>query len=511
MENAYFEKQHAGRLLCLLSLVLCIMPLQAAADDFADYKTAAGTTAEVDLPTISGGYGMVADYFPDGTTEMIDGRFEAEGRLVAAEGTSIYMQRTYGSSQWDLVATVPDTMDPSFIHVSPDGSKIALGLGYSQPLLIMPTSVLSAASPPDLTTAAGVKVFENIMLYYEGDWRGDNRHFIVDGGQWPGPDCEEPYYNDPDCVFESGVGAVDTESADPANHTGVLLATHDGASADVEVDTNDNLIIGIGWLPDDGEGNNRTGEIKVWPSGEWDPMTPNSLDYAGNTRVVAENLLSAAWIGQDAEGNLHVGGGDAYGVGGALENGYAAIIKGGIVDAIADGIRTTPVDDGDKTDTTEYKYFAPDSCQDDTATGILAGDWGRGLAVMWNPSGDESGGCAGSAGSSSDLWVVGVTPRLTIYYPGSAPDSDGDGIPDSADNAYDSYNPSQDDTDGDGYGDVADADYDNDGDVDREDYIEFRSHYGDSGPQSDFDADGDVDRQDYIGFREKYGTSEPWY
>ena len=372
----------------------------------------------------------------------------------------------------------------------------------------MPTSVLSAASPPDLSTAAGVIAFENVS-YYDGDWK-DNRYFIVDGGSWPGVGCVEPYWNDPDCIFEGGVGAVDTLSSDPANHTGVLLSTHPGASADVEVDGNNNLIIGIGWLPGPP---NRTGELRVWLPTEWDPTTPNSLDYESNTRTVADNLLSAAWMGQDAEGNVHVGGGDAFGAGGPSENGYAAIIKTGRVDAIADkSTITPPVSDGNKTNTADYKYFAPDPCQDDSATGILAGDWGRGLGVMWNPTGDGAGGCAGSPGSASDYWASGVTPKLTIYYPGSAPDSDGDGIPDSADNAYKSYNPLQDDSDGDGYGDVVDADYDNDGDVDAADEAEFFRQYGSSGPQSDFDADGDVDSYDYVIFREKfYGTSPPWY
>lgn len=79
-----------------------------------------------------------------------------------------------------------------------------------------------------------------------------------------------------------------------------------------------------------------------------------------NTKVVANNILSVAYLGEDAEGNLHVGGGDAFGVGGVNENGYAALIKHGIVNDIAAGTRTTPVTDGDKADNAEYKFFAPD-------------------------------------------------------------------------------------------------------------------------------------------------------
>lgn len=493
----------------LMALCTAMIPMSAVADDFADYKTAAGTTAEVDLPTISGGYGMTMDYFPSDTAALVDGKFEVEGRLIVAENTTIWMQRTYGSSQWDAVATVPTAMDPSFIRVSPDGSKIALGRGYGQPLLIVPTSVLSVANPPDLTSASGVVTFSSSHLsYYDGDWK-DNRYFIIDGGSWPGPDCTYPYWNDPQCTFSSGVGALDTESSDPANDTGVLVTTHDGASADVDVDENDNLLVGIGWLPDDG-GVNRTGELRVIVGSSWDETVPNTIDFS-SLPLVADNLLTAAWMGQDAEGNLHVGGGDAFGTGGPVENGYAAIIKAGVVDDIATGTRTTPVSDGNKADNAEYKYFAPDSCQDDSATGILAGNWGRGLGVMWNPSGNGSGGCAGGAGSASDYWAVGVTPRLTIYYPTSAPDTDGDGVPDSGDNAYQTANAGQEDADGDGYGNAADADFDGDGIIGISDFNTFQGAWLSSDPVVDMDSDGTVGITDFNTFQSRWLDGAPYY
>lgn len=498
-----------------LSVGLAVVPAMA---DFEDYKTANGTTAVVNLPKVGGASGeymswfTATDFFPSGTTAMIDGKFAAEGRLIAATGRSIYLQRTYSSDQWELVATVPNTMDPSFIHISPDGSRIALGTGYMAPLLIIPTTVLSAANPPDLTTHASVKQFP-MVNYYDGDWvegpgHEANRYFVINGGQWPSG-CDYPYDSNPNCSFASGVGAVDTDVSNPGTHVGVpLIVGIPGASSDVDVDRNGHLLTGIGYQTSP----NRTGEIKVWAAGEWDPASGSSLGYESNAKVVASNVLSAAYLGEDAEGNYHVGGGDAFGTGGVNENGYAALIAHDIVDAIATGSRTTPVNDGGKTDNDEYKFLAPDPCQDDSATGILAGNWGRGLAVMWNPTYSETtGSCYGTPGSAWDYWMPGITPRLTIYYPSTAPDTDGDGIVDGADNAYLTANAGQEDADGDGYGNAADGDFNNDGIVNYADKFIFTQSFNQYNAKADMNSDGRINYNDKFYFGSKFGSSAPWY
>ncbi len=505
--------------LALLGSALLLLPSLALATDFDDYGDPVnGISADIEMPTVTAGWFVAADYFPEGTLELIDGAFEAEGRMIAVNGTSVFLQRTYGSSKWDLVGTLSSSlvMDPSFIHVSPDGSQIALGVGYNKPMLIIPTSALSIQNPPVLDTLSSVTSFDNVN-YYDGDWV-DNRYFVINGGQWPGDDCDEPYYNDPDCVFQSGVGVVDTQAPDPANHTGVLVITNiPGASSDVDVDSNGNLLTGLGWAVGPP---NRTGELKVWPATEWNPTgtpaTPLELDYEANTRIVADNILSVASLGEDKEGNLHIGGGDAFGSGGPDENGYIALIRAGVVNDIASGTIPGPVLDGNKVNDPvaypDYKFLAPDPCQDDSATNVRADTWGRGLAVMWNPSGNGSGGCAGTPGSAADYWEVGITPMMTIYYSTiNAPDTDGDGIPNTADNAYLTANAGQEDTDGDGYGNIVDADFDNDFSVGLADFKLFKEHYGSTDPDTDMDSSGTVDLLDFKLFKGLYGEDAPYY
>ncbi|MGI6655728.1 MAG: dockerin type I domain-containing protein [Desulfobulbus sp.] len=503
MQNRGKKREMARRLACLGGAVLCLVAFQpwAQASDFDTYKTA-HTPAVIDLPTVENGWFTAAEYFPAESTAMIDGRFQVRGRLLAANNTTIYMQRTYGSSVWDPVARIEGgVMDPSFIHVSPDGSKIALGIGHGAPLLIIPTDILSIQNPPVLTGHPQVTSFPQVN-YYDGTWaKGPgiepNRYFVINGGQWPAPGGS----------YASGVGVVDTLTANPATHTGAALVVNiPGASGDVEVDREGNLLTGLGHAAGPP---NRTGELKVWAPGEWDPANPVALDYNANPKIVATNILSVAHLGEDAEGNLHMGGGDAFGSGGPDENGYAVLIRQGVVSAIASGARTTPVNDGNLSDNAEYQYFAPDPYRDDSATGVLAGNWGRGLAVMWNPTSYEQGQPAGPPGSATEYWLPGVTPRLTVYYPASAPDSDGDGIPDGADNAYLTPNPGQEDTDGDGYGNAADADFNNDGVVNLLDANIFKTQWGIGDTLIDMNGDGIVDLQDANMFRNRWKTSEP--
>jgi hypothetical protein len=485
----------AAVLVCLL-----VMPMSSQADDFDEY--AMGGT-EIDLPPAGGFMGenyswfTAMEYFPEDTTAIIDD-YEAEGRILAATGKEIYMQRNYGSggSAWDVVATiVSGSMDPSFIRISPDGSRIALGIGYGAPLMVFPTSILSMSSPPNLESHPSVTAYN--VNYYDADW-ADNQYLVINGGSWPGP----PY--------ASGVGVLNTN--DPSDTGTGLIDNIPGASAGVAVDQlTGRIVTGIGYHTGPP---NRTGEIKLWAGGEWSTAPSTALDYEGNTRILAENVLSAAYLAFDKEGALHVGGGDAFGTGGPTENGYGALIRNMVVDRVAaTGGPGAPVNESL---VAEYREFAPDPCMNDSATGIVYGDWGEALTVVWNPL-TMPPDCAGLSGSASEYWNPGVVPRMTTYYPNNPPDFDADGVPDASDNAFMTSNFGQEDTDGDGWGNIADGDFNNDDTVDFRDRSLFRQSYGMSdsdpgyNPDCDMAYDGTVDYQDRARFRTRMGSPTPYY
>jgi len=120
---------------------------------------------------------------------------------------------------------------------------------------------------------------------------------------------------------------------------------------------------------------------------------------------------------------------------------------------------------------------------------IVKNSWGSG----WGPDGNGYfkvgyGECA-------------IEQHATSVVATSAPDQDGDGVPDASDNCPASYNPDQIDTDGDGLGNVCDDDDDNDGYTDVEELAIGTDPTDDCSDQpGDSDAwPPDINRDTYAG------------
>jgi hypothetical protein len=89
---------------------------------------------------------------------------------------------------------------------------------------------------------------------------------------------------------------------------------------------------------------------------------------------------------------------------------------------------------------------------------------------------------------------------------GPAADSDGDGAPDATDNCVLAANADQFDGDGDGYGNRCDGDLNNNGFVNAQDTVVFRSRLGTGNAAADLNHNGVVNAQDTVIFRTLLGS-----
>lgn len=368
------------------------------------------TAQRFDGYTDEGGYSFamptdqftLMDTFPAGTTAIVDG-YRLEGRNLAAVGDGIYLQKNTGSSSWLRVATTPVSMDPSFLEISPDGSTIAIGTGWYKPLIFVAAEDLSVGAPIDLATWPAAKLVD--ANYYDAAWL-DDRYLLINAGDFA----------------TSWVYAVDRHAPDPALTFVDLVTGIPGASASVVVDPNGNVVTGNGYgFAGD------TGDLRAYSAASISAALSSgtAIEWSAGT-LIGKNVLSAAHMVFDAEGNLLVAGGDVFG--GSGDAGYVAVIDAAAYErALAGG---APVD---RDDPNELRRIVPSTCG--------AGGYS---SVYYVESTDMLVGTC----------TYGSPNGLEVFLPPTAPDSDGDGIPDAVDNASWYPNPDQADADGDGVGDA---------------------------------------------------------
>ncbi|MES1173147.1 MAG: hypothetical protein ABUL62_02370 [Myxococcales bacterium] len=450
-------------------LVLCVAELARAED--AGYTTK--PPYSLTLPGSDLSFATSADVFSGNIATKIDG-FALSGRFLAATGRTIYLQKNFGADLWLPVATIgaDETMDPCFLAISPNGKKIALGVGFYKPLIVFDTALLSVVAPLNLRTAAGVKIWDENM--YDGAWRGD-RYLFINAASDTG----------------SQIYAVDTEGATGAPIA--ILPDIPGASGGIAFDEAGDLVTGIGY----GYADAPTGELKIWPASVVDAaLTGASLAYSTTGKVLIEGALSAASLGFDASGNLFVGGGDAFGNSGHY--GYAGLISASAVQRVLAGGAIA-----DSESAADYVKVQPDPCHNDDATNVWYAP-SLGMLVVTANSSSQPPNCA-----AMDVTQSGSDGQQ--YFAVNAPDSDGDGVPDGADNAYLTPNPDQKDADGDGWGDVIDCVVDDSGIVGRADLSQLMNAFGSVTGDANFagvydlNHDGHIDFADFSAFKARWG------
>ena len=217
----------------------------------------------------------------------------ADGRLLALNEAQVLVETAVGSGSFASLGTLPGfapTFGPSFLAVSPDGTRAVAGSNGGGSVTVFDT-----ASPTSATNFAGGD--------FDGAW--------IDNGS----------------VAVSNASGVQVLDATSGTFTTVVTNVG-GASGGVALDAAGNLYTGNGF--DTVAGGSETGTIKSFAPAQWRAALTGgaAADFENNGTLVAD-LLSAGSLGFDAEGNLFVGGGDFFGD--TPDAGYAGIVAAGAV------------------------------------------------------------------------------------------------------------------------------------------------------------------------------------
>lgn len=257
------------------------------------------------------GYQQISSFQLPTGTDVFD--VLGDGRIIALVDDAVFVEtaalsRTF-SSPGTLPAAPPITF-PAFIRVSPSGAKFAVG---------------------DNTGLVGV--FNTVTLaggwfnaaHFEAEWF-DDIHLALSG------------------ALGGSVSLLDTQSSDPLNPVNPIVIVNKGVPGGITFDTEGNLYTGNGFSD---SGPIQTGDIKQFSRAAWMIAWTGGppLSFVSDGILVV-NVLSAASLGFDSVGNLHVGGGDFVG-GGAEIDTVAVVQASALLDALQ-GMGPVDADDPGK-------------------------------------------------------------------------------------------------------------------------------------------------------------------
>ena len=278
-----------ARSLAFAGLAACAVP--ASADAFFTYGS---------------GYESFSLPGPLGNSFDTKAAVLADGRLVAVSGRDVLVEDSAGSRTFSVGATLDGLtgdVDPSFIEVSPSGSTLAIGAGFGLPVITLETSGLNTAAPASIVDGVGGSRYFQIN-HFDAAWRDDTT-LAITSGDFIGPSVVDTL----DVVSGASTRVID----------GIL-----GGSAGIAFDNAGRLYTGNGF--DFGPGGSGTGTLKAFD------LNGGVQDFESSGTVIGE-VLSAASLDFDLDGNLFVGGGDF----GAGDSGYFGVLSAGSIASALSG------------------------------------------------------------------------------------------------------------------------------------------------------------------------------
>lgn len=281
-----------------------------------------------------------------------------------------------GDSNFSLAATVTDDpsvsyLDTPLIGISPNGQRIAVGMGItngsgdSYYVFLFDTSILS----PSLNLMTDSRVWKSPPFTGLSSlaWVGSNQVAVLWG------DWTDSY--------------VETLPSSGGTFTHIMHIP--GAAGSIAVDQGNNLFAGIGLYIDPSSGADRTGEIRIIPANNWplngiDEATPSSagawpLDFTANGLLLAKGIGSALSLGVDGEGDLYASGTDGTGIN-PPTYGTVFLLRN---DAIARVLQGGQAIQG--ANPADYRTLSPDPAQYDWSEVVFTNPVTDSLEIVWDP------------------------------------------------------------------------------------------------------------------------------
>ncbi len=255
-----------------------------------------------------------------------------DGRLIILSVADLYIEDAFNTRSFTFAGTLPGAdisiFGGSFLKVSPDGTRIAVGNGGGTSFTNFQVGVFNLSDFMGQWFTAS---------HFLGQWF-DNSNIALTAGTFGQP------------AVVTILDITSPNASIPINPT--IINGIGGASAGIAIDNTGNLYTGNGFDDFNPVTTSTTGTIKAFTNTDWmlawTTGTPLDFELEG---IEIATILSASPLAFDAMNNLFVGGGNF----GVDADNVALVNASAINDVLSGG---NPID---ALDTTQVRRFDPDT------------------------------------------------------------------------------------------------------------------------------------------------------